>query len=397
VSGADHPVDRPAVRRILASLPDARLVGGAVRDTLLGRAAADVDIATPAPPAEVMDRLAEAGLRVVPTGLAHGTVTAVTEAGPIEITTLRRDTETDGRHATVAFTDDWREDAARRDFTINAMSMAADATVFDYFDGQADLAAGRVRFVGDAAARIAEDYLRILRFFRFQARYGRGEPDAETRAALRDGVAGLGRLSPERVWSELKRILLAPEPGAAIALMHDLSVLPAVLPGADPAGLAALLALGAPPDALLLRLAALTGEATDTLAERLRLSNEEAATLAALRAAPAPSPDDTDDALRRLRADAPAAIAEGRTWLRQARDGGDPGRWTALRDRLAALPDPEFPLGGRDVVALGLPPGPAVGAALRAVRDWWLAGGCRADAPACRAELRRWLATGGQA
>jgi poly(A) polymerase/tRNA nucleotidyltransferase (CCA-adding enzyme) len=396
VTGEDHPLARPAVRAILASLPDARLVGGAVRDTLLGRTAADVDIATPAPPAQVMDRLAEAGLRVVPTGLSHGTVTAVTEAGPIEITTLRRDTETDGRHATVAFTDDWQEDAARRDFTINAMSMAADATVFDYFGGQADLAAGRVRFVGDPAARIAEDYLRILRFFRFQARYGRGEPDADTRAALRDGVAGLGRLSPERVWSELKRILLAPDPAAAIVLMHDLGVLPAVLAGADPAGLSALLALGAPQDALL-RLAALTAEDTDTLAERLRLSNEEAATLAALRGQPAPGPDDTDDALRRLRADAPAAIADGRAWLRQARDGGDPGEWTALRDRLAALPDPVFPLGGRDVVALGLPPGPAVGTALRAVREWWLAGGCRADAPACRAELQRWLAAGGQA
>ncbi len=396
MTGEDHPLARPAVRAILASLPDARLVGGAVRDTLLGRTAADVDIATPAPPAQVMDRLAEAGLRVVPTGLSHGTVTAVTEAGPIEITTLRRDTETDGRHATVAFTDDWQEDAARRDFTINAMSMAADATVFDYFGGQADLAAGRVRFVGDPAARIAEDYLRILRFFRFQARYGRGEPDADTRAALRDGVAGLGRLSPERVWSELKRILLAPDPAAAIVLMHDLGVLPAVLAGADPAGLSALLALGAPQDALL-RLAALTAEDTDTLAERLRLSNEEAATLAALRGQPAPGPDDTDDALRRLRADAPAAIADGRAWLRQARDGGDPGEWTALRDRLAALPDPVFPLGGRDVVALGLPPGPAVGTALRAVREWWLAGGCRADAPACRAELQRWLAAGGQA
>ncbi len=396
MSEADHPLDRPGVRAILTSLPDARLVGGAVRDTLLGRAAADVDIATPAPPAEVMDRLAEAGLRVVPTGLSHGTVTAVTEAGPIEITTLRRDTETDGRHATVAFTDDWRQDAARRDFTINAMSMAADATVFDYFGGQADLAAGRVRFVGDPAARIAEDYLRILRFFRFQARYGRGEPDADTRAALREGVAGLGRLSPERVWSELKRILLAPDPAAAIALMHDLGVLPAVLAGADPAGLSALLALGAPTDALL-RLAALTAEDTDALAERLRLSNEEAATLAALRGQPAPGPDDTDDALRRLRADAPAAIADGRGWLRQARDGGDPGEWTALRDRLAALPHSVFPLGGRDVVALGLPPGPAVGTALRAVREWWLAGGCRADAPACRAELQRWLATGGQA
>jgi len=178
--------------------------------------------------------------------------------------------------------------------------------------------------------------------------------------------------------------------------MHGLGVLGAVLPGADPAGLAAQLALGAPQDALL-RLAALTAEDTDTLAERLRLSNEEAATLAALRGQPAPDPDDTDDALRRLRADAPAAIADGRAWLRQARDGGDPGEWTALRDRLAALPDSVFPLGGRDVVALGLPPGPAVGTALRAVREWWLAGGCRADAPACRAELQRWLATGGQA
>jgi tRNA nucleotidyltransferase/poly(A) polymerase len=273
--------------------------------------------------------------------------------------------------------------------------MTPDGTVFDYFGGIADLRAGRVRFVGNPADRIAEDYLRILRFFRFQARYGGDEVDAATRNALRAGVPGLARLSPERVWSELKRILQAPDPRAAVALMAALGVLAAVLPGADPAGLAALPAGAVPPDALI-RLAALTPEATEPLAARLRLSNEEAATLAALRAPPAPGPGDDDDALRRLLAEVPQAIAIGRALLRQAREGGDPGEWDSLIGRIAATPRPALPLSGRDVVALGVAPGPAVGAALRDLRAWWLAGGGRADAAACRAELKRRLAPAGE-
>ncbi len=161
----------PALARLFAALPQARLVGGCVRDALAGYPVADFDLATPDPPDAVMAALKTAGLRAIPTGLDHGTVTAVVDGRGFEVTTLRRDVATDGRHAQVAWTADWQEDAARRDFTINAMSMAANGTLYDYFGGQADLAAGRVRFVGDAAARVAEDYLRILRFFRFQARY----------------------------------------------------------------------------------------------------------------------------------------------------------------------------------------------------------------------------------
>ena len=192
-------------------------MGGCVRDTLVGRAVADIDLATPDPPDDVIRALAEAGLRSVPTGLKHGTVTAISDHRGFEVTTLRRDVATDGRHADVVWTDDWRIDAARRDFTINAMSMAADGTVSDFFDGRADLSAGHVRFVGDASARIAEDYLRILRFFRFQARYGRQAPAADTLAALRDGAGGLAILSPERVWSEFKRILFGAGPGCLAA------------------------------------------------------------------------------------------------------------------------------------------------------------------------------------
>lgn len=399
----------PALRAVLHALPGARLVGGCVRDALAERAVADIDLATPDPPEEVVRRLRAAGLRAVPTGLAHGTVTAVSDRRGFEVTTLRRDLETDGRHATVAWTGDWREDAARRDFTFNAMSMTPDGAVYDYFGGADDLHAGRVRFVGDPAARIAEDYLRALRFFRFHARYGHGAPDPAALDAIRASVPGLARLSAERVWSELKRILATPDPRGAVRLMSELGVLPAVLPeGADPARLAALVAAGAPADPLLRLAALLTGDPA-ALAERLRLSAAERDRLLALRASGAPpaaagdapetasgaapgvvpAPDWDDDALRRALAEAPAEVLADRTWLA----GGWGPEWDALRARLAALPRPRFPLEGRDAVALGVAPGPRVGELLRAVRAWWMAGGCTASAAACRAELAR-LAAG---
>ncbi|HJS85477.1 MAG TPA: CCA tRNA nucleotidyltransferase, partial [Acetobacteraceae bacterium] len=218
----------------MEALPEARVVGGAVRDSLLGLPVADIDLATPASPDQVIAALTRAGVRTIPTGLGHGTVTALVDGRGYEITTLRRDVATDGRHAVVAFTDDWRTDAARRDFTLNALSMDRHGAVFDYFGGIADLRAGRIRFVGDPARRIAEDYLRILRFFRFHARYARAPPDGAAIRAIQAGLPGLARLSPERVWSELKRILEAPDPRAALALMARLSVLAATLPeGAD--------------------------------------------------------------------------------------------------------------------------------------------------------------------
>lgn len=370
----------PALRSVLRALPAARLVGGCVRDAIAGRPVADIDLATPDPPEAVMRALQDARLRVVPTGLAHGTVTAVAGGRGFEVTTLRRDESTDGRHAVVAWTEDWRQDAARRDFTMNALSMRPDGEVFDFFAGVPDLRAGRVRFVGDPATRLAEDYLRALRFFRFQARYGTGEPDGAAVAAIAEAVPGLARLSPERVWSELRRILAAPEPVAAIRLMARLGVLAAVLPeGADPTALDRLVGLDAPNDPLLRLAALLTGDAA-AVAARLRLSNAERDRLVALRAGPAPDGDADDAALRRLLADTPAAILAGRCWL-----AGTPGPVA----RLGELPRPHFPIEGRDALAIGFPPGPAVGEALRAVRAWWLAGGCVADAGACRAELAR--------
>ena len=389
----------PALQAVLAALPGVRLVGGCVRDALAGLPVADLDLATPEPPEQVARRLADAGLRVAPTGLDHGTVTAVSGGRGFEVTTLRRDVETDGRHARVAWTSDWREDAARRDFTINAMSMLPsgpegcpeDCSVFDYFGGADDLAAGRVRFVGDAKQRVAEDYLRVLRFFRFQARYGRGTPDPDAVAAVREGAPGLDQLSPERVWSEIKRILAAPDPSASIALMDKLGVLARALPeGAAAARLAALVAAGAPADPLL-RLAALLDGDPAALAERLRLSGEERDRLLALRRGPVPEPGMDDAELRRLLADEPADLLIGRAWLAGGADAPWAPSWAGLRARIAALPRPVFPVAGRDALALGAQPGPAVGRALAAVRAWWLAGGCVADHEACLAELARRL------
>ena len=370
----------PGLLAVLAALPGARVVGGAVRDALAGHRVTDVDLATGMRPEEVIRRLREAGLKAVPTGLDHGTVTAVAGHRGFEVTTLRRDVETDGRHAVVDYTGDWRADAARRDFSINAMSMTADGAVYDYFGGAADLRAGLVRFVGDPATRIAEDYLRILRFFRFQARYGRGEPDAAALAAIGAGVPGLARLSAERVWSELKRILSLPDPAGAVALMGVTGVLAAILPeGTSPAGLAALVAAGAPADPLL-RLAALLDGDAAALAARLRFSTAEANGLVALRSGEVPADDADDAALRRALADTPADILIGRAWLA--------GRGAALRQRLAALPRPVFPLHGRDLRAAGIAPGPPMGQLLRQTREWWLAGGCIADAAACLAALQ---------
>ena len=372
----------PGMAALWAALPEARMVGGAVRDMLAGCAVADVDFAVPLPPERVMARARAAGLKVIPTGIAHGTVTVVTPAHSFEVTSLRCDVETDGRHAVVAFVDDWKLDASRRDFTINAMSAAQDGAVFDYFGGREDLAAGRVRFVGAAAARIEEDYLRIFRFFRFFARYGRGAPDAAAIAAitsLRDGVTSL---SAERVWSELKRILAAPDPRVAVRLMQQAGVLALVLADADLVRFELLFQRGAP-EAVLLRLAALLPAGAERFAARWRLSKAEEAELAALSVPNGLAPDATDDDLRRALEAETAEILAGRTWLA-------PGEgWAAIRARLAAMKRPVFPLHGRDLQALGVLPGPAMGALLKQVRDWWREGGCVADAAACRDYARK--------
>ncbi|MEE8534186.1 MAG: CCA tRNA nucleotidyltransferase, partial [Alphaproteobacteria bacterium] len=232
------PATRAVVDALTADSAEVRFVGGCVRDAVAGRKVTDVDIATPDPPETVTRLLEAAGIRVVPTGIAHGTVTAVIRHRHFEITTLRRDVETYGRRAKVAFTDDWTADAARRDFTINALFCDPDGTLYDPFGGIDDLDAGRVRFVGDAVKRIKEDVLRLLRFFRFYAHYGRPPPDAEALAACRAMARALPGLSGERVSAELLRLLAAPDPAAVLALMIEAEVLAFVLP--EVAGLDAL-------------------------------------------------------------------------------------------------------------------------------------------------------------
>ena len=383
----------PAPQGVFAALPDSRAVGGCVRDHLAGLDVHDIDMAAPFAPEVIAGRLKEAGFRVFETGLKHGTVTAVLDRASIEVTSLRRDVTTDGRHAEVEWTTDWAEDAARRDFTINAMSMGPDGLLHDPFGGAADLAARRVRFVGEADQRLREDFLRALRFFRFQARYGGEVPDAEAVRAIRAAVPGLARLSAERVWSEIKRLMAAPDPRAALALMAETGVLAAVLPEAGaPARLDLAIARGVAD--VLLRLAILLPVGTDltALASRLRLSGEEAARLRALHAiADAPGPDERDPAvLRRFAAAArlrsEAALPPEILLVAAANRGaGDHAEILALMPpRLG----PAFPLLGRDVLALGLPHGPRIGELLAATRDWWLEDGASAGHAACLEKLR---------
>jgi poly(A) polymerase/tRNA nucleotidyltransferase (CCA-adding enzyme) len=344
------------VDEVWAAVPEARIVGGAVRDRIAGRSVADVDFASPLMPEAVMARLGAAGIKAVPTGVAHGTVTAAVGGRGFEITTLRRDVATDGRHA-----------------------MDRAEIIYDYFGGRADLAAGVVRFVGEAGKRIGEDYLRILRFFRFFARYARA-PDADAVAAIEAMRDGILALSAERVWGELKRIFLADDPLAALALMERTGVLALTVPeAAGLAEVAALLGRGAPVDPLL-RVAALLGGNVAAFAARLKLSNEEAARLAAMSAPFALRPEAVDADVRRALADAPAEVLVARSWLAQDEGSG----WDELRDRLGGMARPVFPLQGRDLAGLGIPAGPRMGKILAAVRQWWIDGGCVADLAACR-------------
>lgn len=377
-------IQLPGMARIWQALPEARMVGGAVRDMLAGRAVADVDFAVPLSPEAVMARAQAAGLKYVPTGLAHGTITIIAAGQGFEVTSLRRDERTDGRHAQVRFIDDWQEDAARRDFTINAMSCTQDQQIFDYFGGREDLQAGIIRFVGAAPQRILEDYLRILRFFRFFARYAKGPPDAAALAAIKAGRAGLSQLSVERIWSELKQILKTPAPLPAVKLMQTTGVLEIILPGAKPDRFAALLARGAPPVSLL-RLAALTDE---NLAERLRLSGAEADLLAAWRGSFSLTPASDDNHLRQALANTEHEILIGQSWLY----GDESPGWAHLRARLAAFNAPVFPLLGRDLRSLGVEAGPKLGEILQAVRQWWWENGCMADQTACLAQAEKIIA-----
>ena len=366
----------------------ARFVGGCVRDALLGRVGPDpdIDIATTLAPDTVGEALKRAGLRAVPTGIAHGTVTAVAAHRPFEITTLRRDVQTDGRHAVVAFTDDWTQDAARRDFRLNALYADPDGRLHDPTGaGVADARAGRVVFVGDPETRIGEDYLRILRFFRFQAGYGRGAPDGAGLAACGRLREGLARLSGERIAKELLKLLAAADPGPSVAAMSASQVLEALLPGATPERLDALLALeraaGLAGDAELRLAALLPPDRTRvaTLARRLRLSN---ALTARLLAAAEPWPEDRTPAGARRAVHALGATAAADR-LRLAWSQTHDARWPELWQEVQTWRPPPFPITGADIKARGIAEGPAVGQVRQAVLDWWIA----ADFPPDRARL----------
>jgi poly(A) polymerase len=389
-----------ATRAVMAALeaaggPDcARFVGGCVRDALLGRTRPDqdIDIATQLTPPQTTAAIEAAGLRAVPTGIEHGTVTAVAEHRPFEITTLRRDVETDGRRAVVAFTTAWTEDAARRDFRLNALYAQADGTLHDPTGaGLADALAGRIVFVGDPETRIREDYLRILRFFRFYAGYGVGAPDAAGLAACARLKAGLGQLSGERVSRELLKLLSAAHPSPAVAAMAETGVLETLLPGALPARLDALLALersaGLEPEAEL-RLAALLppdAKAVAAAAKRLRLSNALAARLTGA-AGDWNEAHTAKGARRAVHALGPQAAADRLrlAWSLAPVDPAWPETW---REAQAWRPPP-FPVTGEDIKALGVAQGPEVGRVRRAVEAWWIAADFPDDRDAALAELR---------
>ena len=393
----------PATLAVLEALAaggaQARFVGGSVRDALLGQLIGDIDIATPAPPERVIELLEKRGIKVVPTGLAHGTVTAIAGTPPrhFEITTLRRDVETYGRRARVAFDADWAADAARRDCTINAIFLGPDGTVHDPMGGLADLRARRMRFVGDPATRIAEDVLRILRYYRFEARFGTGLGDPPARAACRAMAHLLPNLSAERVAQELVKLLETSDPAAALQMMQEDDVLSVILPEARRLDrLRHLIAIEPEPDPLR-RLAALIevdGPGAIALAERLHFSNARRDRLHGL-AAPWPIDPSADiaaqrRALYRLGTERYRDVA-----LLLAAEGA------MSRDRLAELltfarnwRPPAFPLAGRDITALGIPPGPRIGRLLDATREWWEAGDFAADRAACLAHLKELAAAG---
>lgn len=414
----------PSLRRLIGALraagADVRLVGGCVRDGLLRRPVDDIDLATPARPEEVRRIVEAAGFATVPwtRGLAHGTVLTVVDGTPYEVTTLRRDVACDGRHAEVVFTDDWMADAARRDFTMNALSATPDGSVYDYFDGIADLSEGRVRFVGRAIDRIAEDALRILRFFRFHAHYGQAAPDRDGFKACQAQAETVLSLSGERVRTELLKILMAPDPAGAMLLLRGAHVLPHVLPEAERVDVLRILAFletrgvvapGIGPDGLR-RLAAVmrvdAGGAARA-AQRLRLSRAESRRLEDILTIPeARRPHaglDGPDRRRLLDRLGPALFLDLCLvdWAAERAACGhtDSARtrgWLRQIEEATGFAPPPFPISGTDLLAAGLPKGPAVGRAMAALRDWWLAEAFRPDREDLLARLRD-LGVAGQA
>lgn len=383
--------DAPSLRlfaALAAAGIAARFVGGCVRNALLGRAIDDLDLAVDRPPETVMRALEAAKIKAVPTGLRHGTVTAIADSRVFELTTLRRDVETDGRRAIVAFTDDWLEDAGRRDFTFNALYADPDGTLYDPFDGRADLAAGRVRFIGDPDTRIAEDRLRVLRFFRFHAWYGQPPLDGAGYQACARNASTLGSLSGERVRKELLRTLEAPGAADALEAMGNAGVLDHWLPEYDGvARLRVLMAREDRPDGLRRLAAVLSVEAAPvSIGKRLKLSTQETLRLEVMLA-------------REPVIDIAGGPPAWRAGLYRLGNGlyidrlllaiDAPGDWRAALAVARRWTPPELPVSGGDALKLGLKPGPKVGALIDAVERWWVDGDFAADRAACLVELER--------
>ena len=381
------PETRRVFDAITADGAQARFVGGCVRDSLLRRAVKDIDIATDAEPERVSRLLKAAGIRAIPTGIDHGTVTAVIARAHFEITTLRHDVETFGRHARVAFTDDWMTDASRRDFTMNALFCTIDGTLYDPFGGVEDARAGRVRFVGDPRARITEDVLRLLRFFRFQAHYGLTTPEPVALRACIELAPQLPKLSGERVQGEMFRLLRAPDPVPVVRLMLDHGILEHLLPEATSIGRLAFVTRAAPGrDDPVFRLAALLETGRDgalRVAERLRLSNADSGRLVLLTAPPVEiSRLNPRQLLHRFGID----MTEDLVLLH------DPERLPVVEQAAAQWENPQFPLQGRDLLEFGVPRGPRIGQLLKDIGRWWEDRDYRPTREDCLGELRVRLA-----
>jgi poly(A) polymerase len=383
---------------------EARVVGGAVRNALLDEPLGDIDVATTARPDVVIDRAEAAGLRAVPTGIAHGTVTVLVEKTPFEVTTLREDIETFGRHATVLFGRDWKADAERRDFTMNALSATRDGQVHDLVGGLADLRARRVRFIGEPAQRIREDYLRILRFFRFHAVYGRGELDPAGLAAAIHLRAGLAELSRERVRAELMKLLPAPGAVATLTVMADagllglvLAVAPAIASLARLVTIEAAMALAADPVRRLGALAVHVGDDAENLWQRLRLANVERDRLASMadgwwRIAAERGERAMRAVLYRLGAERFVDRVLF-AWVRSG-DAADDPTWLQAAMLAVRWDAPRFPLKAGDFIQRGIAPGPELGRALAQAEDDWIAADFPYDHSALDAIVASAMASG---
>jgi len=413
IAGQDW-FSKPSLQRILALLNadggEGRIVGGAVRNALMGMPVGDIDMATTLPPQDVVERAKDAGIKAVPTGIEHGTVTLVLDGEGFEVTTLRRDVETDGRHAQVAFGTDWTEDAQRRDLTINALYADASGEVIDLIGGLPDIEKRNVRFIGDADQRIAEDYLRILRFFRFFAHYGSGRPDADGLRASARAKDKISTLSAERVWSEMKKLLAADDPSRTLLWMRQSGVLTQVLPETEKWGIdaihglvAAEHALGWKPDALV-RLASIVptdAERVDAMTSRLRMSNAEGKRLKQWATSPNVDPAMTDAAFDRLlyRQGVEGVVVRLKLALAAARADVSAGeaamqkiaRFSTLLERAQKFLRPVFPLTGADVLAAGVAPGPRVGVILSELEEKWIEFNFSLDRAALTARLEKAL------